>query len=129
MQTLFTARQMQVIALQRKGMRKSQIAKALGTSLQNVSMIDKRIRENIALARSTLAFVEDYKQLVVQARKGMQASGAIERVFALADANGIKVRLRSMEVLRMLEAAGIAKNGRIAKNATLALSNDGSVSV
>lgn len=129
MQTLFTARQLQVIALQRKGMRKSQIARALGTSLQNVSMIDRRIRGKIALARSTLAFFEDYERLGVQARKGMHASGAIERVFALADANGIKVRLRSMEVLRMLEAAGVAKNGRMTKNAMLVLSNDGGVSV
>jgi Tfx family DNA-binding protein len=127
--TLFTARQLQVIALQRKGMRKSLIARTLGTSLQNVSMIDRRIREKTALARNTLAFVDSGARLRMSARKGERVLRLAERVFALADAKGIKVRARSMEILGMLEAAGVAKNGKITRNTVLVLLSDGSTSI
>jgi len=60
---LLTEEQLLVLGLRLEGMKQDEIARKLGTSRQNVSLIERRARDNIAKAASTLKPIGDLRPL------------------------------------------------------------------
>ena len=90
---LLTERQYLVLKLRLKGYTQEEIAKMLNTTRENISIIERRAKENIRLAEETL---NAYKELLaageVIIRPGTHLVEVPKIVISRADELGIKLR-------------------------------------
>lgn len=90
---LLTESQIEVLKLRLSGMSQEEIATRLGTTRQNVSMLERRARRNIGLAEDTL---KAYKEIVtvssVEVEPGTHLVDVPRLVVSAADGAGVKLR-------------------------------------
>jgi Tfx family DNA-binding protein len=58
---LLTKRQLDIIMMRRRGLTQREIANQLGTSRENVTMLEKRAYRNVNKARATLAALKSHR--------------------------------------------------------------------
>ncbi len=97
-----TPRQMEVLKLRAQGYSQEEIAKLLGTSRENITIIEKRAREKVEKARVTIKVFESLKPIEVTIPSSLNLFSAPQVIFQAADRHGIKVRYNSTTVVGIL---------------------------
>ena len=102
--SFLTDMQIKVLKLRKKGLTQEEIAKMFGTSRANISMIEKRARENIKKAYNTIKI---YNQIMaplsIEIEEGIDVLKIPDIVFEKADNEGIKVKYNTLELIEFIK--------------------------
>ena len=102
--SFLTDMQIKVLKLRKKGLTQEEIAKMFGTSRANISMIEKRARENIKKAYNTIKI---YNQIMaplsIEIEEGIDVLKIPDIVFEKADKEGIKVKYNTLELIEFIK--------------------------
>jgi Tfx family DNA-binding protein len=105
-----------VLRLRQSGLTQEDIARRIKTTRANVSLIEKRARENIDRSRETLKEWESIVSPVrVAVKKGTDVIKIPELVFAEADKQGIHVKSNSLDLITRIKK----DKGNVISNRTL----------
>ena len=107
MESFLTDTQIKVLKLRKKGLTQEEIATMMNTSRANISMIEKRAKENVEKARNTLRIYNDIMapvKLVV--KEGVDVFDIPKMVFKTSDENDIHVNYSSLEILDLIHKNG-----------------------
>ncbi|MBP2144312.1 Tfx family DNA-binding protein [Methanococcus voltae] len=103
MESFLTDVQVKVLDLRKKGHTQDEIAKKMGTSRANISMIEKRAKENVEKARNTLSI---YSDIIAPSRiiipEGTDVFEIPKIVFSKSDEDEIHVRYTSLEIMEFI---------------------------
>ncbi|MEM1619369.1 MAG: Tfx family DNA-binding protein [Fervidicoccaceae archaeon] len=125
-----TERQIEVLRLRLRGLTQEKVAEALGTSRENVSVIEKRAREKLRLALETLEiFLELSSTAVVELEEGVGVEEAALSVFRAADEVGVKLKETFTEVVEALRRASASKGASLGRRLRVYVRRDGFVVV
>jgi hypothetical protein len=89
--TFLTSKQLKVLELRGKGYTQEEIARLIGTSRVNVTITEKRAKENIQKARKTIEAYEKLNPVALEISRDMDIFEVPKRIFSEADKHGIKV--------------------------------------
>lgn len=130
--TVLTDRQVEVLAMREAGRTQAEIAETLGTSVANVSAIERAARENVESARRTLDLVRVLKSRTrVRVEGGTDLRLLVDRIFEAADEVDVRVSHTDPELTALLhDRLGDRLDGRqLVGPVEVGLSGDGSVDV
>jgi len=102
---IVTPRQWQVVKLRATGLTQKQVADRLRTSRENVSIIERRARRNLTVAKATLAAFEQLSQtreLIIPS--GTSIFEATSMILLRADVLRIKVRMSADSILAAIRS-------------------------
>lgn len=130
---LLSDRQFKVLQLRiKKGLLQREVAGVLGTTRENITIIEKRARRNIRLAEETL---QTYRLLLSVAKIKIEAGTHLIDVpgIVVKSGNGIGMKLK-VNFTRMYDeisfkARDCISGSRVAKPFTIAIFKDGSIEV
>jgi len=129
---LLTELQYKVLKLRLQGLTQSEIAKILGTTRENVSILEKRAWENIELARITLNI---YKELIAKGKVVINPNTHLVDVprLVINEADKVNVKLKAnftriYDEIRF-KARECIKGTRVIKPITILIFSDGDVEV
>lgn len=97
--TFLTERQAEILALRNQGLTQREIADKIGTTVANVSTIERAARQNIASAKQTLelaAVLESAVWFTVEA--GTDFRTLIDRIYRRGDAANVKLAYTEPEL-------------------------------
>ncbi|CAB3287800.1 Putative transcriptional regulatory protein MLAUSG7_v1_0397 [Methanocaldococcus lauensis] len=104
MESFLTETQIKVLKLRKKGLTQEEIAKLLGTSRANISMIEKRAKENIKKAYNTIKI---YNMIIapvsIEIDEGIDVLEIPKIVFKKADEENIKVKYNTLELIDLIK--------------------------
>ena len=129
---LLTEEQLIVLGLRLEGLKQEEIARRLGTSRQNVSLIERRARGNISKAELTL---KAYRRLetaaTVELKPGTHLVDVPRMLVDAADKVGVKIRVDFALVYKELryEAGSSIQRTRVIKPILLHILRDGKIDV
>ncbi|MGC8816356.1 MAG: Tfx family DNA-binding protein [Candidatus Hadarchaeum sp.] len=126
--TFLTEAQQRVLELRLRGLTQAEIARRLNTSRANVSILERRAKENIARAERTLKLFERLKApVIVTVNQGDDILQLPKRIFEAADAAKIRVSFGTAEIIaRVKQEAGDKIHGRsVTKAFEVALASNG----
>jgi hypothetical protein len=126
-------RQFEVLRLRiEKGLSQAEVASMLGTTRENVTIIEKKVRRNIRLAEETL---QTYRLLLSVAKIKIEAGTHLIDVPGIVvkagDSIGIKLKVnftRMYDEIRF-KAGDCISGSRIVKPFTIAIFRDGSIEI
>jgi len=102
--SFLTDTQIKVLKLRKKGLTQEEIAKMLGTSRANISMIEKRAKENIKKAYNTIKIYNRIMApLSIEIEEGTDVLEIPDIVFKKADEEGIKVKYNTLELIELIK--------------------------
>ncbi|AFC99043.1 DNA-binding protein, Tfx family [Methanocella conradii HZ254] len=130
--SFLTKRQVMVLRLRQAGMTQEEIARRIKTTRANVSLIEKRARENIDRSRETLKEWESIVSPVrVMIKKGTDVIKVPEVVFAEADRAGIHVKSNSLDLITRIkkEKGSIISNRTLTEDMEIDITDAGEVSI
>ncbi|MDI6896712.1 Tfx family DNA-binding protein [Methanocella conradii] len=130
--SFLTKRQVMVLRLRQAGMTQEEIARRIKTTRANVSLIEKRARENIDRSRETLKEWESIVSPVrVTIKKGTDVIKVPEVVFAEADKSGIHVKSNSLDLITRIkkEKGSIISNRTLTEDMEIDITDAGEVSI
>ncbi len=130
--TFLTEEQVRVLRLRAKGYSGDRIAKELGMTRSNAYAVLKSALRNVERAKKTLElYMEIFSSVTVEIRKGTKLLEVPPMVYRTADEYGIKVGMKSAELVAFLEesASNLFENGEAVRNFKLKLTRDGRVEV
>ena len=130
--TFLTEAQRRVLELRTKGLSQAEIARLLKTSRANISILEKRARENIERAKRTLEFVKRLgTPVVVKIRPGEDLLGIPRKILRAADEVGIKLSKNYVDLLAEIrEKARDKLEGRLVrKEFEIAIFTTGEITV
>lgn len=119
-----------MLELRARGLSQADIARRLRTSRANISILERRARENIARAERTLKLASKLRAPVVfEVKQGDDILDVPKRLFKLADAAKIKVVVGTPDIVtKIREGAGDKLHGRsVVKSFNVALTPDGEI--
>ncbi len=125
---LLTESQIGVYKLRLSGMSQEDIALRLGTTRQNVSMLERRARRNIGLAEDTL---KAYKEIVtatsVKVEPGTHLVDVPRLLVSAADGAGVKLRGDFSRIYNLIRfnAPGYVEGVKVIKPFTVLVLRDG----
>ena len=130
---LLSDRQFEVLRLRiEKGLPQAEVASLLGTTRENVTILEKRARRNIRLAEETL---QTYRLLLCVAKIKIEVGTRLIDVPGIVvkagDSIGIKLKVnftRMYDEIRF-EAGDCISGGRVVKPFTMAIFRDGKIEV
>lgn len=130
--TVLTERQVEVLAMREAGHTQAEIAETLGTSVANVSAVERAARENIDSARQTIELVrllEARTRVTVPA--GTDLRQLVDRLYEAADDAEVRVAHTDPELTGLLhERLGDRLDGRqLTAPVEVGLTGEGSVVV
>lgn len=128
--TVLTERQAQVLAMRGVGRTQAEVAETLGTSVANVSGIERAARENIEAARRTLELVRVLEARTrITAAAGTDLRHLVDRIFEAADDMELRVRHTDPELTALLhDRLGDRLDGRrLTATVEVGLTADGSI--
>lgn len=118
MDTFLTPRQLEILKLRHDGKTQREIARRLGTTRENISIAEKRARENVRKARKTL---EEYERITA-IEIDISGIGDVVKlpkvIFIEADSRSIKVAHSATDILELV-GSHIEKHGRAPEKALL----------
>lgn len=129
---LLTEEQLSVLGLRLEGLKQDEIARRLGTSRQNVSLIERRARGNLSKAELTL---KAYRRLetaaTVELKPGTHLVDVPRMLVDAADEVGVKIRVDFALVYKELryEAGSSIQGTRVIKPILLHILRDGKIDV
>jgi len=129
---LLTPDQLKILKLRIEGHTQEEIARMLGTSRQNISLIERRAHRNIEKAKQTLKAVERLKTAAtVELKPGTHLVDVPRLLVDAADEVGVKIRTDFTLVYKKLrhEVGDSLRGTRIIKPVLLRILTDGEVVV
>ncbi len=103
MESFLTETQIKILKLRKKGLTQEEIAKIMNTSRANISMIEKRAKENIEKAKNTLKIYNNIMAPVkITIREGTDVFDIPKLIFKKSDEGDIHVRYSSLEILELI---------------------------
>ena len=129
---LLTEEQLIVLGLRLEGLKQEEIAKRLGTSRQNVSLIERRARRNLSKARLTLKAYRKLKTAAtVELKPGTHLVDVPRMLVDAADEVGVKIKVDFALVYKELryEAGSSIQRTRVIKPILLHILRDGKIDV
>lgn len=130
--SLFTERQYEVLRLRKEGMKPEQMAKHLGVTRQDISVLERRTRDNIEKAMNTLDLAHHMDVLhKFSIRDGMNILEASAAIFNEADRLGIKLQENYLSLAMMVRSAATSsiQKGRITMPLTAYIRNSGHITL
>lgn len=121
-----------VLRLRRSGLTQEEIARRIKTTRANVSLIEKRARENIDRSRKTLKEWESIVSPVrVAIKKGTDVIKIPELVFTEADKQGIHVKSNSLDLITRIkkEKDNIISNRTLDEDMEIDITDSGEVNI
>lgn len=128
--TFLTERQREIMRMRRKNMKKSEIAKILNITRQDVTILEKRAMINIEKAFNTIQLAyEEGLSVRVDIGKNIQILDAIKEILAAGDREKIKIKSSIPEIFTILKIChgSNIKNGIIQKGTEISILPDGSL--
>lgn len=121
-----------VLRMRQEGLTQDDIAKRINTTRANVSLIEKRARENIDRSRETLKewnCIISPVRLVIKA--GTDVMKVPEQVFDEADKASIHVRVNSLDLLTRIkkEKGNIISNRSLTEDLEIDIAESGEVTL
>lgn len=130
MRTLFTERQLEINRLVREGLSNSEIASRLGITVQDVSITEKRFRENLEKAVNTINLAkESFMVSTISIEAGTHILDASKMIMNYADKKGIKLKDNTLSLLSGLRGylGPDLKNGKMKRGVEVILLQDGGI--
>ena len=130
--SFLTERQREIMRMRKNNMKKSEIAKILNITRQDVTILEKRAMINIKKAFNTIQMAyEEGLSVRVAIGKGTQILDAIKEILAAGDQKNIKIRSSIPEVFTLLKICHgqNIKNGIIQEGTEVSILPDGSLNV
>ncbi len=121
-----------VLRLRQSGLTQEDIARRIKTTRANVSLIEKRARENIDRSRETLKEWESIVSPVrVAVKKGTDVIKVPELVFAEADKQGIHVKSNSLDLITRIkkEKGSVISNRTLDEDMEIDITDSGEVNI
>ena len=122
--------QSRVLELRAGGLTQAEIARKLKTSRANISILERRARENIARAARTLKLEARLRAPVVMtAKPGDDVLKIPQMIFEAADSSKIRVKPGTADIIAKIhESAGDKIHGRsVVKGFEIALTSEGEI--
>src|SRR5271157_1117307 len=130
--SFLTKRQVMVLRLRQSGLTQDEIARRIKTTRANVSLIEKRARENIDRSKETLKEWESIVSPVrIVVKKGTDVIKIPEMVFADADKTGIHVKANSLDIITRIkkEKGNIISNRTLDEDMEIDITDSGEVNI
>ncbi len=130
MRTLFTERQLEINRLVREGLSNSEIASRLGITVQDVSITEKRFRENLEKAVNTINLAkESFMVSTISIEAGTHILDASKMIMNYADRKGIKLKDNTLSLVSGLRGylGSALKNGKMKRGVEVILLQDGGI--
>lgn len=128
--TFLTSRQLQIMRLRHDGLSTERIAGEIGTTRQNVTILEKRAHRNLERAVNTLNAVRDLKISVnFEIPGGIHILDAVREIIDRADRSGIRLRDNLIGLMTRFKVAvdDEMKGGVIQRPITVMMFQDGTV--
>jgi Tfx family DNA-binding protein len=130
--SFLTERQREIMRMRRNNMKKSEIAKVLNITRQDVTILEKRAMINIEKAFNTIQMAyEEGLSVRVAIGKDTQILDAIKEILAAGDRKNIKIRSSIPEIFTLLKICHGTniKNGIIQEGTEVSILPDGSLNI
>lgn len=130
--TFLTERQVQVLHLRGQGISQSDVADRLGTSAPNISIVEKRARQNLEKARRTATLAAELEAPVqLTITEGMDLYEVPGTIYDAADDVEIKVTPSGPEILRLVhrEAGDKVRDRAVEAPISVSVSTDGDITI
>ncbi len=128
--SFLTKQQINVLRLRRKGLTQEAIAKKLGTSRANITILEKRGMENISKAHETLRIWHDIEAPIsIHIRRGTDVFKIPDMLFETADISGIKVNIGSVELVAKISEEKHVVNRRLQSDMDIFVSEEGDIDI
>lgn len=130
--SFLTKRQITVLRLRQAGFTQEEIAKRIKTTRANISLIEKRARENIERSKETL---KEWNSVVSPVRvtipRGTDVMKIPEIVFAEADKASIHARIDSIGLITLVkkEKGSSIENRVVSEDFEVDITNSGEVAI
>ena len=126
-----TERQLEILRMRRSGMSYDDIAKSIGTTKENVMILEKRAIRNIRLAKETLESASSIAGEEIVVPKGTRLVDVPPLVVNRANSSGVKLSVNMPTLMAQLSGAlrGIVKDGVLVEDVKIYLLPDGSISI
>jgi len=130
--SFLTKRQLAVLRLRQAGLTQEEIARRIKTTRANISLIEKRARENVERSRET---IREYNSVIspvrIAIKKGTDVMTVPEVVFAEADKASIHVKCDSIGLITLIkkEKGGSITNRIVTEPFEIDIANSGEVAV
>lgn len=127
-----TKQQIEVLKLRERGITQKDISERLGTSRENISIIEKRGRTNIERSIETLKEWDRIKSpIVIKIDEGTDVLYIPKHVFDEADKKGIKVKSNFVDIITLLEVEkkDIINNRVLNRDIEIFITNEGGVKI
>ena len=130
--TILTPRQWRILQLRATGLTQSQVAKRLGTSRENISIIEHRAHANVRAAKATLAAMEqlsESKEIIIPS--GTSIFEAVSMILLRADVLRIKLRISADSILAAIRSKckGRMRGHHLTAVVKVRISEDGAVTI
>jgi Tfx family DNA-binding protein len=130
--SFLTKRQLAVLRLRQAGLTQEEIARRIKTTRANISLIEKRARENVERSKET---IREWNSIVSPVRvavpKGMDVMNVPDIVFAEADKASIHVKCDSIGLITLIkkEKSNSISNRIVVEPFEVDIANSGEVAV
>lgn len=125
---LITRRQMEILRLRKSGLSLGEIAASLGTTRQNISILERRAYTKIQQAAETIAAIQESGVAVsVTIKGGTHLLDALKNIIAAADSSRIRLKGNMVDLLSWLRnvLGGKIESGTITKDCTVIILESG----
>jgi Tfx family DNA-binding protein len=130
--SFLTERQREIMRMRRNNMKKSEIAKILNITRQDVTILEKRAMINIEKAFNTIQMAyEEGLSVRVAIGKDTQILDAIKEILEAGNRKNIKIRSSIPEIFTLLKICHGTniKNGIIQEGTEISILPDGSLNI
>jgi|AGTN01.3.fsa_nt_gi DNA-binding protein, Tfx family len=130
--SFLTKRQLAVLRLRQAGLTQEEIARRIKTTRANISLIEKRARENVERSKET---IREWNSVVSPVRisvpKGTDVMSVPDIVFAEADKASIHVKCDSIGLITLIkkEKGNAISNRMVVEPFEIDIANSGEVAV
>ena len=126
--SFLTERQREILRLRKQNLKKSEIAKILNITRQDVTILEKRAMNNIEKAYNTIQLAnEEGFSVSIVIEKDTQILDAIRKILAAGDENNIKIKSPIPEIFTLIKICHgpNIKNGFISSNTEVSILRNG----
>ncbi|MDI6654898.1 MAG: Tfx family DNA-binding protein [Candidatus Hydrothermarchaeota archaeon] len=89
--SFLTSKQLEVLKLRTQGYTQEEIAKKLGSTRENITITERRAKDNVERARATIEAFEMLEPVEMHVESGMDVFEIPRMIFKEADRHGIKI--------------------------------------
>ena len=131
MDSFLTETQIKVLELRKKGLTQDKIADQLNTSRANISMIEKRAKENVEKAKETLKI---YNNIIAPLKliipEGTDVLDIPKQILEVSDVNDIIIPYAQLEMLELIHKSvpECLQNRVVKKSFTINILENGELS-